>query len=427
MHLIYSRKIKLFKELSAELKTENGIFKERANNLEGIKTQLNDDLVVEKIKLEESNNNNQQLLTEKIKMKADLDNLNQQYAKLEEDKGGMQQAFENLSNKIIKEQSISFSKEQLKGMNAILNPLKEKIKSFEEKATLNAKDYTEGQSAMKEQIRLLHQQSQRVANDANNLAKALKGDFKKQGNWGEMILESVLNKSGLEKGREYLVQECETDEEGNRKQPDVVITLPEGKKFIIDSKVSLRAFEASINAESEEEKNSYLKAHSLAVKNHIDGLSAKNYHDLYETESPDFVLMFIPIDDAFSAALRHNNDLYEYGHVKNVILVTPSTLLATLKTIESIWRNEKQNRNALAIAKEAGSMYNKFVSFVGDMDKIGKQLATVQSTYDISFKKLTEGRGNLVSKAEKIKALGAKASKSLGDVKGLTIVEDEAA
>ncbi|MFZ1558863.1 MAG: DNA recombination protein RmuC, partial [Saprospiraceae bacterium] len=231
--------------------------------------------------------------------------------------------------------------------------------------------------------------------------------------WGELILESILDKSGLEKNREYFVQVTERNDEGKMYKPDVVIQLPDGKKLIIDSKVSLNAYEMMVNADTDDEQKIAHKAHVLAVKNHIDSLASKNYHDLYKVESPDFVLMFIPIDTALSAAIQLDSELYLYAFDKNIVMVAPSTLLATLKTVDTMWRNDKQNRFAMEIAEEAGKMYDKFVGFADDMDKLGKQLNTAQSTYHDSMKKLNSGTGNLVSRAENIKALGAKANKSL--------------
>lgn len=427
MHLLYSRRIKVFKDKSISLESSIKVLEERSGHLQASADAFKTEINQKQTQLDSVQNEKQGLMTQTARLKADFQNMETKYAELQKDDESKKQAFENIANKVLNQQSQSLALQQTKGMEAILNPLKEKIASFEQKVERSSSDFVRGNASLKEQIINLQQQSAKVGEDANNLAKALKGDFKKQGNWGEIILESVLEKSGLEKGREYSVQVAETDHEGNRRYPDVVLNLPGGKKYIIDSKVSLRAYDGAVGAETEEEMNGCLKAHSLAIKNHIDGLAAKNYHDLYEMESPDFVLMFVPIDTAFSAALKHNSDLYAYAHEKNVIVVTPSTLLATLKTVESLWRNEKQNKNALAIAAEAGKMYDKFCAFVQDMEKIGKQLGTVQKSYDDSMKKLSSGSGNLVRRAEKLKTLGAKANKSLGDIKVLPALDQEAA
>ena len=337
----------------------------------------------------------------------------EKYDTLINDTEQQMQKFEFIANKVLHHQSSAMEEKQKLGIKEILDPLKEKIKTFEDKIEKTNLESVGRHESLKEQMKLLYEKSDQVSKDAGNLVKALKGDFKKQGNWGELILESILDKSGLEKNREYFVQVSERNDEGRMYKPDVVIHLPDGKKLIIDSKVSLNAYEMMVNADTDDEQKIAHKAHVLAVKNHIDTLASKNYHDLYKVESPDFVLMFIPIDTALSAAIQLDHELYIYAFDKNIVMVAPSTLLATLKTVDTMWRNDKQNRFAMEIAEEAGKMYDKFVGFADDMDKLGKQLNTAQSTYHDSMKKLNTGTGNLVSRAENIKALGAKANKSL--------------
>lgn len=321
--------------------------------------------------------------------------------------------FENVANRLLEQKSNKFSLANKESLTQILTPLQQKIKEFETKIENSDKESVERHSSLKELVKVVSQQSEKVAKDANNLAKALKGDFKKQGNWGELILQSLLDKSGLEKDREYFLQKSERDADGGLHKPDVVIELPDSKKIIVDSKVSLVAYDQMVSAVDEEEARTFRKNHALAIKAHINGLSEKNYHTLYQIESPDFVMMFIPIDTAFSSALSEDNSLFEYAFKKNIIIVTASTLLATLKTVETIWKNDKQNRYAKEIAEEAGKMYDKFVGFTDDMEKLGNQLGTVRKTYDASMKKLTNGTGNLVRKAEKIKQLGANTTKSI--------------
>ena len=322
--------------------------------------------------------------------------------------------FENIANRLLESHAQSFTQKQEKGIREILLPLQEKIKVFEQKVEASNHESFKRHISLKEQISFLSKQSQQVSEEANNLAKALKGDYKKQGNWGELILEMILEKSGLEKDREYYVQESLRDSNGMIKKPDVIIHLPNKKRLIIDSKVSLIAYDQFCASGDREEGRLHQKNHASAIRKHIDGLSDKNYHELYKSESPDFVLMFVPIDSAFSVALQYDGSIYEYGFKKNIIIVTPSTLLATLKTIETLWRNEKQNRFAVQIAEEAGKMYDKFVLFLKDMEKMGIQLETVKQTYKDSIKKLSEGNGNLIRKAELVKSLGAKANKSIG-------------
>ena len=252
-----------------------------------------------------------------------------------------------------------------------------------------------------------------MSQEAKQLTNALKQDNKAQGNWGELILESILDKSGLEKGREYHVQKSLLNDNGKTYRPDVIIDLPDNKKIIIDSKVSLTAYNNFVNPREEEDPQIALNAHCISLRKHIDTLAAKNYHDLYSIESPDFVMMFVPIETAFSAALSKQNDMYTYAFEKNIVIVTPSTLLATLKTVETIWRNDKQQRNAIDIASEAGKMYDKFAALVEDLQKIGQRIGQTQEAYNDSMKKLHTGNGNLLRRAEKLKKLGAKANKSL--------------
>ncbi len=344
---------------------------------------------------------------------SDYQNLLQRYQSEVADADKKLHLFENIAHRILSKQSAEMDEKQKLGMKEVLEPLKERIKTFEDKIEKTNLETVQRHESLKEQMKFLYEKSDQVSKDANNLARALKGDYKKQGNWGELILESILDKSGLVKNREYFVQVSERNEQGQLYKPDVVIHLPDAKKLIIDSKVSLVAYENMINADDDDTQKIAHRAHVLAITNHINTLSQKNYHDLYKVESPDFVLMFIPIDTAFSAALQLDPNLYTFAFDRNIVIVTSSTLLATLKTVESMWRNDKQNRYAMEIAEEAGKMYDKFVGFAEDMDKLGKQLNTAQNTYHDSMKKLTTGTGNLVNRAEYIKSLGAKTNKFL--------------
>lgn len=252
-----------------------------------------------------------------------------------------------------------------------------------------------------------------MSKETLNLTKALKGDNKIQGNWGELVLERVLEKSGLEKGREYEVQKSHTNEEGSRVLPDVVINLPDGKKMVIDSKVSLNSYEKYINEEEEIPKNIHLKDHVSSIKRHVEQLGNKNYQNLYSMESPDFVLLFIPIEPAFALALNEDTYLYNKAFEKNIVIVTPSTLLATLRTIDSMWTNQKQQENALEIAKQAGALYDKFEGFVVDLVKVGNKIKDSKTEYDNAMNKLVDGSGNLIKRVENLKIMGAKAKKSL--------------
>ncbi len=403
-YLFFQGKIKLLRSQLIDLNSQNNT--------------ISMELAAEKSKTDELNRSLQRVIANLSVEQERSRNLSDKIKEFDAFEDRQIKQFENLANRVIQEQSNHFIKQQNKGMSDILSPLKEKIKSFEDRVEKSAIDSVKQHESLKEQIKSLSDKSEKVSADANNLAKALKGDFKKQGHWGELILESILSKSGLEKGREYFTQVSEKSDNGKIQRPDVIIDLPDGKVLVVDSKVSLSAYSDLVNSNSEEEQQNFRKLHLTAVKNHIDTLSAKRYQDLYKIESPDFVLMFIPIDTAFSVALEYETDLYNYAFDKNIVIVTSSTLLATLKTVETMWRNAKQNRYALNIASEAGKMYDKFVGFLEDMKKLGNQLGTISNTYNDTMKKLSTGTGNLIGRAEKIKDLGAKASKKISNPKG---------
>ena len=333
-------------------------------------------------------------------------------AELEERQEQLRKDFELLATRILDEKSEKFTLQNKENIKNILNPLQEKIKTFEEKVDLTQKESISMHSALKEQLLGLKDLNQQMTKEATNLTRALKGDSKTQGNWGELVLERVLEKSGLEKDREYFVQQSFTLENGSRVMPDVVLHLPDGKKMIIDSKVSLTDYERLVNAD-EDDKAPFLKAHVNSIKKHVDQLSEKNYQDLYDIASPDFVLMFIPIEPAFAVVVNEDNSIYNKAFEKNIVIVTPSTLLATLRTIDSMWNNEKQQQNAIEIAKQAGALYDKFEGLVSDLTGVGKKIDAAKSDYSAAMNKLVDGSGNLISRVEKIKKLGAKANKSL--------------
>lgn len=346
----------------------------------------------------------------------DFDNLLQRNKEQKEEVEKLQEKFSKdfqlLANKILEEKSKKFTDQNETNIKNILHPLQEKIKSFEKRVEDSNKESITRHSAMVEQLKNLQELNVQITKEASNLTKALKGDTKMQGNWGEMVLERVLEKSGLKKGSEYSVQNSFSTADGKRVLPDVIIHLPGDKKMIVDSKVSLIAFERFVNEEDEVQKSIWMKEHVNSIKKHVDQLSAKNYHSLYEMESPDFVLLFIPLEPAFAVALQQEPQLYNVAFEKNIVIVTPSTLLATLRTIDSIWQNDRQHKNAVDIAKQAGRLYDQFRNLLEDLEKIGKQLNTVQSTYSSSITKLT-GKGNLITRVERLKTLGAKASKQI--------------
>tara|TARA_R110002124_G_scaffold5301_1_gene33123 strand:+ start:131569 stop:132906 length:1338 start_codon:yes stop_codon:yes gene_type:complete len=331
--------------------------------------------------------------------------------------------FEVLANKILDSKSEKFTKQNKENIDGILKPLQEKIEKFEKKVDDSHKESIDRHAMLRQQIIGLKELNEQMSKEATNLTKALKGDSKMQGNWGELVLERVLEKSGLEKDREYFMQNAFTNEEGKRVLPDVVLHLPDNKKMIIDSKVSLVAYERFVNEEEDDLRSQFLKEHINSLKKHIEQLSAKNYQDIYKIESPDFVLLFVPIEPAFAVAINHDNNLYNWAFEKNIVIVTPSTLLATLRTIDSMWNNEKQQQNALEIATQAGRLYDQFVNLTDDLLKVGNQLNTVKGSYDSTMKKLT-GKGNLLTRVERLKKLGSKASKQINE-KLLKKAEDD--
>jgi len=321
--------------------------------------------------------------------------------------------FEQIANKILDEKTAKFTEVNRNSMDLILNPLRENIKAFEQKVEKVYKDESDERNTLRGVISQLMLQSKQIQEEAGNLTRALKGDSKKQGNWGELILERVLERSGLVKDREYRIQASLQHAEGNRMQPDVIIDLPDEKHIVIDAKVSLVAYERLVSADTDEDRELFLKQHIVSIKSHIQNLSGKNYHDLYQISSPDFVLLFIPIESSFGLAVQADAELFNYAWDRKVVLVSPSTLLATLRTISSIWKQERQNRNVLEIARLSGSMYDKFVGFLTDMDSIGRNIRQSQESYDKALNKLSTGAGNLSNTAEKIKKLGAKTNKHI--------------
>ena len=351
------------------------------------------------------------------KKEVDFDNLLERHKEQKNEVEQLQEKFtkefENLANKILDEKSNKFTEQNKENMRNILSPLQDKIQLFEKKVEDTHKESIDYHAALRQQIVGLQQMNLQMSKETLNLTKALKGDSKMQGNWGELILERVLEKSGLEKDREYFVQQSHTNAEGSRVFPDVVINLPDGKKMIVDSKVSLTAYEKYINEEDDNLKAGFLKEHIQSIKRHVEQLGDKNYHDLYQIESPDFVLLFIPMEPAFALALNDDTTLYNKAFEKNIVIVTPSTLLATLRTIDSMWTNQKQQENAFEIARQAGALYDKFEGFVADLIKIGKKIDESKVEYGAAMNKLVDGKGNLIVSVEKLKKMGAKAKKAL--------------
>lgn len=399
-------------------KSVQSTLEERERQIGKSREELEVRLSAEKQTAEGLRTENTKLAQQLSRNEADLEYLRQKLEHQKEEVADLQEKFtkefENLANKILDEKSQKFTEQNQKNIKHILTPLQEKIQLFEKKVEDSQKENISIHSALREQLLNLQNQNLKITKEAENLTKALKGESKMQGNWGELVLERVLEKSGLEKDREYSVQQSFTREDGSRVLPDVVINLPDGKKMIIDSKVSLTDYERFVNSE-EDLQEKYLKSHISSLQKHVDQLSSKKYEDLYDMESPDFVLMFVPIETAFSVAINQDPSIYNKAFEKNIVIVTPSTLLATLRTIDTMWNNEKQQRNAIEIAKQAGALYDKFEGFVTDLTRVGKKMDEAKSEYRGAMNKLVEGRGNIITSIEKLKKMGAKAKKSIPD------------
>ncbi|MDA9052177.1 DNA recombination protein RmuC [Schleiferiaceae bacterium] len=335
--------------------------------------------------------------------------------KLEEEKAkeGMKNEFKVLAQTILDEKSKQFKTTNSEELDKLLAPFKQKLEDFEKTVKDNHEKEVKSTSALMENIKSLKDMNDKLSEEASGLAKALRGDNKKQGNWGEFVLERALEMSGLAKDKEYFVQNSETTEDGRRLQPDVIIQLPGNKKIIIDSKVSLVAWDNFINAATEEEASAGLKALAVSVQTHIKGLSDKDYPQLYGGDTPEFVLLFIPIEAAFMEVTKFDQALYEFAFSRKIIVVSTSTLLATLKTIAMAWRQEKQTKNVIEIAEAGGKLYDKFVGLIEDLKKLGSQFQTAQNTYQDTMIKMMEGRGNLISQVERLKKLGSKTKKEL--------------
>ena len=333
--------------------------------------------------------------------------------RLETQQKQMQSQFENMANAILEKKSEKFSEQNQKNIDQILKPLGEKIKSFEESVENKYVKDQESRAGLAKQITLLQEANLKISQDAINLTNALKGDSKAQGDWGELQLEVLLEKSGLSKDIHFRTQNSEKDEDGREKRPDCIIDLPDHKNLIIDSKVSLTAYERFINAPDDTEKNIFLKKHLESLKNHIRDLASKDYPKLYSINAPDYVLMFVPIEPALISALQEDPEIFNLALSKNIILVSTSTLMATMRTVSFIWQQENQKKNVLEIARQSGALYEKFCGFVTDLESVGKAIENASKKYEAAQSKLHSGRGNLVNSVEKIKKLGAKTNKSI--------------
>jgi len=358
-----------------------------------------------------------QALQNAIRLEVELDSERKQglgrIESLNEAKEALTNQFKNLANEILEDKSKRFTEQNTASLDALLKPLQTKLTEFKEQVNNSYGNEARERFALKSEIERLANLNLRMSDETRSLTQALKGDSKVQGNWGELVLESILESSGLRKGEEYVVQDSHTQVDGSRLQPDVVIKLPEGRSLVVDSKVSITAYARHAETTDADTAERELAAHIQSLRQHIQGLSGKNYSSLYGVGSVDFVLMFVPIEPAFLLALKTAPNLYQEALSKNIVLVCPSTLMATLRTVAHLWRQDHQNRNALEIAKQCGSLYDKFVGFVEDLEKLGQRLDQAQTSYHDAFNKLKTGKGNLIRSAEKVRELGVKPSKNL--------------
>ena len=405
-----------FEKENTTTEKEKATLEERLVLLQQSKEITENNFIASQVALKEKQQEKENLITTNTRQDAEIHNLQQ---KLVENKGEVEKLnekftkeFENLATRILDENSTKFKNQNKESISAILNPLKEKIEGFEKKVTETQEKSIGMHSALREQLGHLKDLNLQMSKEAINLTKALKGDNKTQGDWGETQLEILLEKAKLTKGIHYSTQGGFRDDEGKVKKPDFIINLPDNRHLIVDSKVSLTAYEGYFSSENEIEKEAFLSKHIKSIRDHFKDLSSKKYDALYEINSPDYVLMFVPIEPALMIALNKVNDLYLEALDKNIVLVSTSTLLATLSTVSSMWRQENQKKNVLEISKQAGALYDQFVNLTEDLIKVGNQLKTVQGSYDSSMKKLT-GRGNLIKKVENIKQLGVSTSKSI--------------
>lgn len=360
---------------------------------------------------------NSQLLAENTKLKSDNENqkkyMEYRLADLEKSKDEMSERFKNVSNEVIQTQHRRFNEEQKNILNLMLEPFKQQIADFKTKVESAHEESLKNKSSFDEQFKNLLDLNQTLSKDAENLSAALKGNKKIQGNWGEFQLERILEISGLQKGINYVTQETFRNDDNQMLRPDVIIKLPNDRNVIVDSKVSLNDYVNYVNCDDEQMRQVYLQRHIQCVKKHIDELAGKNYQKLIKNNMLDYVVIFIPVESAYVEAVRADNSLYDYAYKKNIAITTPSSLLPILRTIENLWQIESQNRNVAEIANIGGSLYDKIVGFVEDMQHIDKSIETARKNYDLAMKKLSTGKGNALSLAGKLKEKGAKVTKNL--------------
>lgn len=381
------------------------------------KIECESKLAITRQQLTELKGNYENLTIENNDLRVENSRLNERIRYTEEEKERLttesEIRFKNLANEILTHNTIAFKEQNESRLAEILTPLKENIEQFKKTITESYSNEARERYSLQERIKELIELNQSIGKEAKDLAIALKGNNKTQGNWGEMILENILTQSGLEKGREFVVQETTYNDEGKRLIADVVINYPDGRKIVIDSKVSLTAYVDLVNSESVKEQEALKKRHIASIRNHINELKTKNYQDYLGAEKAEFVMMFIPNESAYICAMQYDHRIWQEAYSNRVLIISPTHLISVLKLIEQVWCHDRQTRNAIEIATESGKMYDKLVGFIEDLQQIEKSLNGAKNSYDNAIKKLSTGNGNLIGKAEKLKNMGAKTSKSL--------------
>jgi len=398
------------REDSLRLRSESAQYQEAVKRLEASLSETKGTLETERQRLLQAS---RQLSEAQADNRNLVQRIEEQKKELEATNQRLTAEFRNIANAVLEEKARSFSESNRTSLDTILSPLRDRLEEFKRQVEATYEKEMRETLSLKEEVKRLAEQNTRITEEASNLTRALKGDTKTQGNWGEFILEKILERSGLEKEREYRIQLSTRNADGETIRPDVVVLLPDNKHIIIDSKVSLTAYEAYIGAATDELRAQYMKEHLQSFKNHVKLLSEKNYQTAELLNAPDFVLMFVPIESSFSVAVQADQELFAYAWERKIIVVSPATLLATLRTIASIWKQEKQTRNALDIAKQGGALYDKFVGFAADLTEVGKKMDSAKESYKDAMSKLVEGRGNILRSIENLKVLGAKTTKAI--------------
>jgi len=411
----------LSKEEAEALEQEREQAMQTISRLEERNQNQSDQLESAKAELKQADTKANEAEKENVRLKSINDNLSEKLSEQKKEMEALQEKFkdefENLANKILEEKSQKFTKQNKEKLDQLLKPLGEKMEAFKKKVEETYEKEMREKTSLKEQIKQMAELNKDLTDEAKNLTKALKNDSKTQGRWGEVILQRILEKSGLTEGREYDTQVGVKTSAGGQQYLDVVVQLPDEKKIIIDSKVSLKAYDRFIEADEEREQERALNEHISSMRAHVKNLGSKNYQEQFANLSPDFVLMFVPIESAFGLALQHDSDLYYEAFEKNIVIVSPSTLLATLATIDSVWKQEYQSKNAQKIAERGGKLYDKFVLFVESLEEIGMRIRQSQESYDQAMNRLKMGRGDLIGQADKLRKLGVNNTKKLsGDL-----------